>query len=86
MNTNGTITSAVEISPIRDWSVDIAGKPYGLVQWNKGTCQAYVGKFVGHLPASPAVVAFGLVLCGVMLLFALTQGMAVLVRKGPNYR
>ena len=45
------------ISPIRDWRVDIAGKPIGVVQWSEGTCQVYAGKFIGHLPVSPPVIA-----------------------------
>jgi hypothetical protein len=61
------------ISPIRDWRIDIAGKPYGVVQWNEGTCQVYTGKFIGHLPVSPPTVAFGVVVATFVLVFFLVH-------------
>lgn len=61
------------ISPIRDWRIDIAGKPYGVVQWNEGTCQVYAGKFIRHLPVSPPTVAFGVLVATFVLVFFLVH-------------
>ena len=64
------------ISPIRDWRVDIAGKPYGLSQWNKGTSEIYVGKFICHLPVSPPAAASGLVLLAMLLVIGVIRALA----------
>jgi hypothetical protein len=62
-----------KISPIRDWRVDIGGGSYGLVQWNKGTSQVYVGKFFCHLPVPPPAAAASFLCCAFLIVFGLSR-------------
>ncbi len=61
------------VSSIRDWRVDIGGGSYGLVQWNEGTSQAYVGKFFCHLPVSPPAASAGFLLVAFMVVMGLSR-------------
>ncbi len=61
------------IGPIRDWRVDIGGGSYGLVQWNEGTSQVYVGKFFCHLPVSPPVATAGFLFFAFLVVIGLSQ-------------
>jgi len=65
-----------QISPIRDWRVEIGGGSYGLVEWNVGTSQVYVGKFFCHLPVSPPVVAAGFLFFAFLVAFVMSRAVA----------
>jgi hypothetical protein len=70
----GGVTIAVILGPapilVHDWTIQIGNGAYGLMEWQDSSCTIYVHHGIVTLPFSAPVVAGGLLLFVLLLLFA----------------
>ncbi len=58
------------LTPTNDWTILIGGWRFGLLEWGNSNCAICLGRYSFDLPFSAPVVAGGLSLLLLLLLFA----------------